>query len=204
MLLTKTFFPLRFYCKDCGSKNTAELEVITHSYSHEDLEFIFRSLLPDLRGKTLLDIGSRFGAVLFGNITQFKWNFISEFIKKPTTLGAYFFSDAAKIMGLEMNAELCTVQRTLVQHFATLDRIQIIEGEMSTRADLLVSHISIYSHYYAKYWLERKKIKPTLILSRSLQMWLSWIMFLNGSHQTWSGKVASGNSSFDIRNLELF
>jgi hypothetical protein len=45
-----------------------------------------------------------------------------------------------------MNSELCSVQRTLVQHFALQDRIQVIEGEMCTRPDLLVSHILSVNH----------------------------------------------------------
>jgi hypothetical protein len=45
-----------------------------------------------------------------------------------------------------MNSELCSVQRSLVQHFALHDRIQVIEGEMSTRTDLLVSCILSVNH----------------------------------------------------------
>lgn len=33
--------------------------------SHEQLKFIFCDLLPDLSGKTVLDIGSRMGPVLY-------------------------------------------------------------------------------------------------------------------------------------------
>ena len=66
------------YCKDCGSKNCEEIEVLTHSCGRDDLEFIFDVLLPDLTGKTVLDVGSRLGAVLYG---------------------AYIFSKAQKIIG---------------------------------------------------------------------------------------------------------
>jgi len=37
-----------------------------------------------------------------------------------------------------MNPDLCKVQQTLVSRFMLSDRIQVIEGELSTRPDLLV------------------------------------------------------------------
>ena len=39
---------------------------ITHSASVEQIKYIFQHLLPDLRNKTVLDVGSRTGAVLYG------------------------------------------------------------------------------------------------------------------------------------------
>jgi hypothetical protein len=39
---------------------------ISHSLSREKLSFVFKSVLPPLRNKTVLDIGSRLGAVLYG------------------------------------------------------------------------------------------------------------------------------------------
>ena len=50
------------------------------------MEFIFVSLLPNLDGKRVLDIGSRLGALLYG---------------------AYLFSTAKEIVGLEMNKDFC-------------------------------------------------------------------------------------------------
>lgn len=40
-------------------------DFISHSMSREQLKFIFCDLLPDLSGKTVLDIGSRMGPVLY-------------------------------------------------------------------------------------------------------------------------------------------
>ena len=39
---------------------------ISHSLSRERLLFVFKSMLPPLRNKIVLDIGSRLGAVLYG------------------------------------------------------------------------------------------------------------------------------------------
>ena len=39
---------------------------ITHSASVAQIKYMFQHLLPDLRGKTVVDVGSRTGAVLYG------------------------------------------------------------------------------------------------------------------------------------------
>ena len=53
--------PLTHFCKKCGWKDIGEVELLTHSCSRVDLEFIFHGLLPDLNGKVILDVGSRIG-----------------------------------------------------------------------------------------------------------------------------------------------
>ncbi len=39
---------------------------ISHSVSMSKIKYLYQFLLPDLRGKVLLDIGSRLGAILYG------------------------------------------------------------------------------------------------------------------------------------------
>merc|ERR1712004_106071 len=104
------------YCKDCGSKNCGEIEIMTHSCGRDDLEFIFDVLLPDLTGKTVLDVGSRLGAVLYG---------------------AYVFSKAQKIVGIEMNPDLCNITHSTLQQFRMLHKVDVVNAELSTRLDLL-------------------------------------------------------------------
>ena len=48
-------------------------DFISHSMSREQLKFIFCDLLPDLSGKTVLDIGSRMGPVLYA-VSACIWN----------------------------------------------------------------------------------------------------------------------------------
>lgn len=69
---------------------------ISHSASRENLAHAFRNLLPDLAGKHLLDIGSRFGAVLFG---------------------AFAYSQASRITGVEINAELAALSLSMVHKY---------------------------------------------------------------------------------------
>ncbi|MEJ1269319.1 hypothetical protein NN561_000128 [Cricetulus griseus] len=61
----------RNYCTACGSHQTAPLGFISHSFSLEELKFIYQHVLPDLSGKVLVDIGSRLGTVLYAG--QLAW-----------------------------------------------------------------------------------------------------------------------------------
>jgi len=69
-------------------------EYVTHSCSRMSLEYIFTYLLPPLDGKRVLDVGSRFGAVLFG---------------------AHLLSDAKEILGVEMNGDLCKLAEEVIE-----------------------------------------------------------------------------------------
>ena len=113
------------YCKVCPSRDIGEIEVMSHSMGRDELEYIFDTLLPDLNGKTVLDIGSRIGAVLYG---------------------AYIFSGASKIIGVEMNPDLCNVAGKALQQFQMLHRVQLVNAELSTRPDLLQESDVIILH----------------------------------------------------------
>ncbi|MEQ2303092.1 hypothetical protein AMECASPLE_013206 [Ameca splendens] len=56
----------RNYCLSCGSFRTAPLDFISHSFSVSELQFLFQNVLPDISGLTVVDVGSRLGAVLYG------------------------------------------------------------------------------------------------------------------------------------------
>ncbi|XP_011861851.1 PREDICTED: uncharacterized protein LOC105558657 isoform X2 [Vollenhovia emeryi] len=95
----------RYYCTDCGSRSIKPLILLSHSMSHEGLVFIFKVLLPSLKNKTVLDIGSRLGPVLYG---------------------AYVYTDAGKIIGVEMNEEFCNLQNEIIYKYKMNDRISIL------------------------------------------------------------------------------
>ena len=104
------------YCTECGSKSVEEMHQVTHSCSREDLEFIFNVLLPDLTGKTLLDVGSRFGAVMFG---------------------AGIFSNASKIIGIEMNPDMAAIAQKCLAKFCNSEKFEVVCAELSTRSDIV-------------------------------------------------------------------
>ncbi|CAB3980343.1 Hypothetical predicted protein [Paramuricea clavata] len=91
------------------------------------MKYIFKTVLPrmitDFTNTTLIDVGSRLGAVLFG---------------------AYYFSKFNKIVGVEMNAELCHIQNEIIHKYALGNRIETVcsdvcnVGELLNQADVIL------------------------------------------------------------------
>ena len=50
--------------------------------------------------------------------------------------GAHLFSNAGKIIGIEVNKELCDVQNHVIQTFGFSSRTSVINAEMTTRPDI--------------------------------------------------------------------
>lgn len=108
----------RNYCKDCGSKNTSPLTFISHSMTSSDLKLVFKKVLKsyETHNKTIIDVGSRLGPVLYA---------------------AHLFTSASKVIGVELNTELCDLQRNIVGKYAMSDRIQIINEDVLNCSDVL-------------------------------------------------------------------
>lgn len=116
----------RNYCKQCGSHNTAPLTFISHSSSLVQLKFIFQAALPsiatNLADKLLVDVGSRLGAVLYG---------------------AYHFSPIKKIVGVEINSELCDLQQKITEKYRMHDRVEIRCADICSEPTLLEQGITV-------------------------------------------------------------
>ncbi|KAH0554217.1 uncharacterized protein LOC123263697 isoform X1 [Cotesia glomerata] len=108
----------RYYCETCGSKKIKFLNIESHSMSREELFTLFNDTLPVLVDKVVLDVGSRLGAVLYG---------------------AYVFTDAEKIIGVEMNKEFCDIQTEVINKFKMNKRIEVINKKIQDCADVLKS-----------------------------------------------------------------
>ncbi|KAG7252088.1 hypothetical protein CRUP_019944, partial [Coryphaenoides rupestris] len=93
----------RSYCRTCGSHLTAPLEFVSHSFSISELRFLFQNVLPDLAGRTLLDVGSRLGAVLYGG---------------------YVYSAASRLVGVEISEEFVRLQTGVMEKYGFTDRMQ--------------------------------------------------------------------------------
>jgi len=121
----------RSYCTDprCGySRATLPLNFLSHSLSVKELEFIFSPrCLGDLTGRTVCDVGSRLGAVLFGGC---------------------LLSDAAQLVGVERQSFFCELQRESIQRHGMQARTRVLgadicsgEGRQALRdADVVVLH----------------------------------------------------------------
>lgn len=91
-------------CLNCGSTNVEPVNYVSHSFAASELEFIFAVLLPDLTGKSVLDVGSRLGAVLFG---------------------AFYFSSAKDIIGVEMDEDFCRIAGDMAKKHGMAERVKI-------------------------------------------------------------------------------
>jgi len=115
----------RNYCKSCGSKDTAAITFVSHSVSMKQIKYIYQFLLPDLHGKMVLDVGSRLGAVLYGG---------------------YFYSRAERLVGVEMNADFCRLQQSIIDAYCLSSRIHVVcsdiceQGHLVSQADIIVLH----------------------------------------------------------------
>jgi len=102
------------YCSQCNSSDICPKTFVSHSASKERMKHIFRSCLPPLKGKTVLDVGSRLGVVLYV---------------------AYTCTDAEHIIGVELNSELCALQQSIVDKYKLNERIRVRQGDVMDMED---------------------------------------------------------------------
>nr|CAD7568784.1 unnamed protein product [Timema californicum] len=144
----------RFFCKDCDSRNTEPLEVISHSLSRTRLKYIFQAMLPPLDYLTLLDVGSRLGAVLYG---------------------AFLYTNAAKIIGVEINSDFCQLQTKTIRKHSMQDRVQVMNSDIVCQPELVSSADVVVLNNVFQFFLEldkqadmwrflRSTVKPGAIL----------------------------------------
>ena len=105
-------------CESCGSLSTVPRPLISHSASVESLIHLFKYQLPDLSDLSLLDIGSGLGSVLYG---------------------AYYFSRAAHITGIELNETFQHVVSKITDKYNLHDRVRIIYGDLMDHVELVSS-----------------------------------------------------------------
>jgi hypothetical protein len=103
----------RHYCLDCKSTKTADTQFISHSFSRDQLAYLFCYALPhaiqlqasspvsERRRFSLCDVGSRLGVVLASAAL------LSH--EGPTGSSLQF----SRLVGLELNPQLCQIQQQL-------------------------------------------------------------------------------------------
>uniref|UniRef100_A0A3P9JXG2 Zgc:109986 n=1 Tax=Oryzias latipes TaxID=8090 RepID=A0A3P9JXG2_ORYLA len=123
----------RTYCLRCGSTQTAPLDFISHSFSAAELQFLFQNVLPDLSGRTLVDVGSRLGAVLYGG---------------------YVYSSASKLVGLELSGDFVQMQNDMLQKYQMTDRVQVLHADVCTQDVLLQNADVLIMNNVFEYFME--------------------------------------------------
>lgn len=110
----------RSYCKDCASTRIGDVQFISHSFSRDQLVYLFCYALPwvvrdfgcDRRaGMTICDVGSRLGIVLASAAMLGQSNRRSNNAAKENPNGLQF----QRITGIEINQQFCSVQQQLMQ-----------------------------------------------------------------------------------------
>uniref|UniRef100_A0A914UZD9 Methyltransferase domain-containing protein n=1 Tax=Plectus sambesii TaxID=2011161 RepID=A0A914UZD9_9BILA len=116
----------RNYCRMCGSHATAPLTFISHSLGIDQLRFLFTAVLPSgtLRDKVLVDVGSRLGAVLYA--------------------AQLFSPGATKLVGIELNPDLCRLQTETATNFGISDKLLVICDDARNRpAELAAADVIV-------------------------------------------------------------
>lgn len=137
------------FCKDCGSHNTAPLTYVTHSASRDRLDFIFSTLLPWIEGKTILDVGSRLGAMLYGG---------------------YLYTAASSIIGVEINPDLCKIQNEMIEKHNFSDRIRVICDDVrNVKEELQNADVVILNNVFEFFLPEEEQISCWKFLKKNIK-----------------------------------
>ncbi|KAF0043778.1 hypothetical protein F2P81_002936 [Scophthalmus maximus] len=130
----------RTYCLSCGSHKTAALDFISHSFSVSELQFLFQNVLPDLSGRTLVDVGSRLGAVLYGG---------------------YVYSSASQLLGLELSDDFVRLQNNMLHKYRLNDRVQVLQADVRTQDILLQNADVLVMNNVFEYFMEpNEQVNP--------------------------------------------
>ncbi|VDO91426.1 unnamed protein product [Heligmosomoides polygyrus] len=109
----------RRYCGDCGSRNVVDLNFISHSLAHCQLEFIFTQLVPlksQPEGFHVLDIGSRLGAVIYA--------------------ASLYSCGKATVTGVELNQDFVKLQEEVIRDYS-LQNVKVVCADIRAESDLV-------------------------------------------------------------------
>lgn len=123
----------RSYCRQCGSTQTENLDLLSHSFSAPELRFLFCSVLPDLCGRTVVDVGSRLGAVLYAG---------------------HLFSSAHRLIGIELNPDFVKLQQQILHKYKMADRAQVIHSDLLHQGALLATADVLVLNNVFEFFLE--------------------------------------------------
>ncbi|XP_077421241.1 uncharacterized protein LOC144051739 [Vanacampus margaritifer] len=123
----------RCYCLKCGSCSTAPLDFVSNSFSMCELFFLFQNVLPDLSGRTLVDVGSRLGAVVYGG---------------------YVYSSASRLVGVELSEEFVHLQNKMVLKYGMDARVQVVHADVCTQDALLQAADVVVMNNVFEYFME--------------------------------------------------
>ncbi|KAM9983499.1 hypothetical protein ACTFIY_000237 [Dictyostelium cf. discoideum] len=128
------------YCLDCASKSIQPINFISHSTTPNQLKYMFSNDVLggncNLKQSTILDIGSRLGALLYTG---------------------YLFSDTKKLIGCEINQYFSDLQKSMINRYKMTDRIEIVHGNILDNRQLIQQSDIIYMNNVLEFFQQDKK-----------------------------------------------
>ena len=119
----------RSYCADCNSRNIHDMNFISHSMSLHQIRWLFEVALKSYQG-TLLDVGSRFGSVLFG---------------------AHLYSRFNEIIGIEIDEYFYRIAENVSTENMLNDRLRLVLGDITSQqgANLILnSNVIVFNNVF--------------------------------------------------------
>lgn len=101
-------------------------DFISHSASVLQLQFLYQVALANkVKDKVIVDIGSRLGAVLYSVSFRCYGNVNWTGYLVSVCYKGYLFTQAKKLIGIELNEWFCQLQRDIVKRYKMNDRIEV-------------------------------------------------------------------------------
>ncbi|XP_053450430.1 uncharacterized protein LOC128587933 [Nycticebus coucang] len=173
----------RNYCMVCGSRKTAPLGFISHSFSLMELKFIYHHVLPDLSGKILVDVGSRLGTVLYGG---------------------YLYSSAVQLYGVELNGDFCQLQEMIIKKYQFTDRIQVLHADICTQGLLLQNADVVIMNNVFEYFLnEADQARAWEYISHNVRKQGSLLVTVPSLEESLSGLQTNVQLSLWVEEIPL-
>ncbi|KAM5235264.1 uncharacterized protein ACOB6Z_014968 [Ctenodactylus gundi] len=173
----------RNYCMVCGSRQTAPLGFISHSFSLMELKFIYHHVLPDLSGKVLVDVGSRLGTVLYGG---------------------YLYSSAMQLYGVELNGDFCQLQEMVINKYQFSDRIKVLHADICTQDSLLQNADVVIMNNVFEYFLnETDQARAWEYISRNVKKQGSLLVTVPSLEDSISGLQTNVQLSSWVEEMPL-
>jgi len=74
--------------------------------------------------------------------------------------GAYYYSQAEKIVGVEINADFCKLQEEMISSFGLSDRVSVVLGNMCAQGQLLAeADVVILNNVFSWFMPEKLQVK---------------------------------------------
>eukprot|EP01061_Rhynchopus_euleeides_P005378 TRINITY_DN14636_c0_g1_i1.p1 TRINITY_DN14636_c0_g1~~TRINITY_DN14636_c0_g1_i1.p1 ORF type:complete len:351 (+),score=164.26 TRINITY_DN14636_c0_g1_i1:102-1055(+) len=122
------------YCDACGSRDTKPLNMHSHSLPHDALRYLFTDVLTpeETKGKALLDVGSRTGAVLYTAAL-----YVNHAVVPEDEAGDFQGDNRfSSIKGIELSSFFSELQVSTAEKFGLAGQVKVLNMDVFSEAGL--------------------------------------------------------------------